>query len=242
MIIKQALTLVALVLAASSQAQVITIDQAKALAGNVTPGDAPGFPVTITQPGSYRLAGNLTVADINLGAIHIQSAGEVTLDLGGFVIKGGRCGPARCATTTNYVHGIRAENYYQQVRPRVVIRNGFVTEFGGDGLWIEGIGSRLEGVRAEGNGRNGASVKGGSVVDSIFVNNLGIGLSTSHGLARGNLIRGNGAAQLHISDNSVLVTGNTLLGPSPLIASGNTPVISNGDNLCAPNYTFGQPC
>lgn len=33
----------------------ILISQAKALAGNVTHGDAPGFPVTLTQPGSYQL-------------------------------------------------------------------------------------------------------------------------------------------------------------------------------------------
>ena len=33
---------------------VILIDQNKALAGNVTPGDTPGFPVTISLPGSYR--------------------------------------------------------------------------------------------------------------------------------------------------------------------------------------------
>ncbi|NWG73776.1 MAG: hypothetical protein HXY24_04090 [Rubrivivax sp.] len=37
----------------------ILITQAKALAGNVTPGDAPGFPVTISQPGKYKLAGHL---------------------------------------------------------------------------------------------------------------------------------------------------------------------------------------
>jgi hypothetical protein len=37
---------------------VILIDQNKALAGNVTPGDTPGFPVIISQPGSYRLDSN----------------------------------------------------------------------------------------------------------------------------------------------------------------------------------------
>src|SRR5260221_3357918 len=38
---------------------VILIDQSKALAGNVTPGDAAGFPVTISRRGSYRLSGAL---------------------------------------------------------------------------------------------------------------------------------------------------------------------------------------
>ena len=40
---------------------VIEINQARALQGGVTEGDTPGFPVTISQSGSYRLTGNLTV-------------------------------------------------------------------------------------------------------------------------------------------------------------------------------------
>ena len=36
---------------------VIDINQARALAGGVTPGDTPGFPVTVSQSGSYRLTG-----------------------------------------------------------------------------------------------------------------------------------------------------------------------------------------
>jgi hypothetical protein len=65
---------------------VILIDQNRALAGNVTPVDAPGFPVTITQPGSYRLSGNLT-AGANVSGIEIL-ASNVTLDLNGFTISG----------------------------------------------------------------------------------------------------------------------------------------------------------
>ena len=64
----------------------VLIDQNHALAGSVTPGDAPGFPVTISQAGSYRLASNLTVpAGVN--AIEI-TANDVTIDLNGFSIVG----------------------------------------------------------------------------------------------------------------------------------------------------------
>src|SRR5713226_8937081 len=66
---------------------VILIDQSRALAGNVTPGDLPGFPVTIYLPGSYRLSGNLTVPDANTTAILI-TASNVALDLNGFSILG----------------------------------------------------------------------------------------------------------------------------------------------------------
>jgi hypothetical protein len=62
-------------------------EQLKAMAGNITPGDTPGFPVTISQPGSYRLDSNLTVPDVNTTAILI-TANNVTLDLNGFSIIG----------------------------------------------------------------------------------------------------------------------------------------------------------
>jgi hypothetical protein len=63
------------------------INAASAQAGGITPGDGPGYPVTITQPGSYRLAGNLIVSDPYTSAIEI-TADNVTLDLAGFVIQG----------------------------------------------------------------------------------------------------------------------------------------------------------
>src|SRR5262245_60243098 len=71
---------------------VVLIDQNKAIAGGVTPGDAAGFPVTITQPGSYRLSGNLIVPNSNTNAIEIASD-FVTIDLNGFSILG----PVNCA-------------------------------------------------------------------------------------------------------------------------------------------------
>src|SRR6185503_19566917 len=37
----------------------VIITQESAMAGGVTPGDQPGFPVTITKAGRYRLASNL---------------------------------------------------------------------------------------------------------------------------------------------------------------------------------------
>jgi hypothetical protein len=64
----------------------VLIDQNHALAGSVTPGDAPGFPVTISQAGSYRLASNLTVP-AGVDAIQI-TANDVTIDLNGFSIIG----------------------------------------------------------------------------------------------------------------------------------------------------------
>src|SRR5688500_2890388 len=49
------------------------ITQAKVNAGNVTPGDTPGFPLTISQKGAYKLTGNLTVPNQDTTAIVITA-------------------------------------------------------------------------------------------------------------------------------------------------------------------------
>lgn len=46
--------------------------QARALAGGVTPADLPGFPVTISEPGSYRLASDLRVATRDIPAADLR--------------------------------------------------------------------------------------------------------------------------------------------------------------------------
>src|SRR3954463_6871090 len=71
---------------------VVLIDQDRAMAGDITNGDAPGFPVTISQPGSYRLSGNLTLSAPDVTPIQTTADG-VTLDLAGFSI----IGPSLCS-------------------------------------------------------------------------------------------------------------------------------------------------
>lgn len=100
-----ALAVATALFAGRAQSQgVIGINQASALAGGVTPGDAPGFPVTISQSGSYVLTGNLTVPDANTSGIEIIDAPSVHLDLGGFEIAG----PVTCTHTLTggYLAGV----------------------------------------------------------------------------------------------------------------------------------------
>lgn len=89
-----ALALLAAAASSSVQAQA-TINQNKALAGNVIPGDAPGFPITLSVPGSYKLTGNLVVPMFLTGVV--VTATGVTLDLNGFSISG----PGTCTRDTN---------------------------------------------------------------------------------------------------------------------------------------------
>lgn len=66
---------------------VVLIDQKAALAGGVSPDDTRGFPVTLSQPGLYKLIGNITVPDVTTTAFQITGP-DVTLDLNGFSIIG----------------------------------------------------------------------------------------------------------------------------------------------------------
>src|ERR1700754_1825156 len=70
---------------------VTIIDQRSAQAGNITPGDGPGFPVTISRPGSYKLMSNLNVSHDDVTAI-LVTAPDVTINMNGFSI----IGPTQC--------------------------------------------------------------------------------------------------------------------------------------------------
>jgi hypothetical protein len=84
---------------------VIEINQARAAKGGVTVGDTAGFPVTISQAGSYILTGNLDVGDVAKDAIDVTVDG-VSIDLNGFVVKGGMNGIVfTAAGTLRLSHG-----------------------------------------------------------------------------------------------------------------------------------------
>ena len=150
-------------------------------------GDAGGFPVTVSQSGSYRLTGNVTVQTVNMTAILITSS-DVTLDLNGFSIQG----PVVCAGEPAFCspsgsgRGIDASP-----TSRTTVRNGIVRGLGSDGLVLGDL-SRVEGVRARSNGGNGISVGRLSQVSGITAeSNGGYGVGT---LAAGVLVERSTAA------------------------------------------------
>ena len=74
----------------------ILINQAKAIQGGITPGDVPGFPITLTRPGTYKFASNITpppstIFDTRRTAtaslIEVKEP-DVTIDLNGFRLHG----------------------------------------------------------------------------------------------------------------------------------------------------------
>lgn len=187
---------------ASAVDGVVLITQANAQAGNVTPGDTAGFPVTITRSGSYRLAGNLTVPNLEQRAIQINIR-DVTFDLNGFQISGpGNCDPGGGGDCTKYNgDGINSVGLS-------TITNGNIRGMGGHGIACAST-CRIEGVSVIGNNGDG-------------INAVNLSLIT------GNIAVGNGGFGLNLGETTGLINNicdNNLLGG----VSGGT---SMGGNVC----------
>ena len=143
---------------------VIEINQAKALAGGVNPGDTEGFPVTISESGSYRLTGNLTVPDENTTAIEV-TAGDVTIDLNGFAIEGptectGPNSPSPVTSCSPTGSGIGIDGIGSLPQPSTSVINGTVRGMGDMG--VRTTGGHVENLRAISNGSIGISVSAGT--------------------------------------------------------------------------------
>lgn len=185
------LTLVALTAGGQALAQA-TIDQNKALAGNVTPGDLPGFPITLSVPGSYKLTGNLVVPG-GLRGIEITSD-NVTLDLNGFRIAGsGTCTRdqstyvVNCSSPSAYgivvtaggVTGVVRNGSVQGFNTGVLLEGGtaesLTVRHNSQGLVFNGLfaASRATGVLAELN-QTGIFMAWGMIERSVAIaNNIG---------------------------------------------------------------------
>jgi hypothetical protein len=244
---------------------VVLIDQSHALTGGVTPGDAPGFPVTISQPGSYRLSGNLTVPDLDTIAIQITSD-FVTLDLNGFSIIGPVVctrNPTSCPTAGKGV-GVLSGGDPTTNGPRGVrVLNGSVHGMGNFGIFMTGDGSIVERISVSSNAGGGLIVAGDvseiaaslngafgifaiSVRGSIAVDNAkdGIVLDASGGVGIGNISSFNGGNGMSVPNGTV--TGNTIVrnnlvgitSTCPSSIAGNTIVSNVGGSI----QTNGQGC
>lgn len=149
--------------AAAAHAQT-EINHTVAMAGSL-PGDAAGYPVTINEPGHYRLSGNLEVP-LNVNAIVVKAPG-VTLDLNGYTVSSSVvCNhdtqTYRVTCNVANVHGDvvgKSGIVVEWEAHGSVVRNGTVSGFRGHGLVIRGPGSRVERVRSQSNRYAGMSLQ-----------------------------------------------------------------------------------
>jgi hypothetical protein len=192
---------------------VVLINQSNALAGNVTPGDAPGFPVTISAPGSYRLSGNLTVPDANTTAIEITAANnDVNIDLNGFSI----IGPVSCRGTcspSGSGDGIRGLiPLAGQAISRLSVFNGSIQGMGHDGINLASTAS-VEKVRVTSNGSNGIELP----AFETFVYSCGAVGNGANGIIAGNVR--DSVASGNAADG--IQTGRTAIGNDASNNRGN---------------------
>ncbi len=137
-----------------------------------TPGDADSL-FRITQPGSYYLAGNISVPAARVG-IEVATS-DVTIDLNGFQLAG---------FLSQNLDGVRIESGIP--RRNVIVRNGSVVQCGGVGVnFGNGIQCVVERVNAVNNSGGGITVGDGSRVESCTASqNQGL-VGTAPGLAVG---------------------------------------------------------
>lgn len=131
---------------APASAQVV-ITQTKAIAGNVTPGDSPGFPVTLTQPGAYVLGSNLSVP-ANAVGIGVNN-NNIDIDLKGFTITG------------NGVGGWGIASPYGEGS----IHDGTITQFRNSGIYLRGTSWTIVNMKITRNGGPGVDGSGSAAME-----------------------------------------------------------------------------
>jgi hypothetical protein len=162
-----ALALAAGLVSGAAQAAPLIIDDNCAQAG-CFPGDRPGLPIEIEQPGSYRLASNLEMTRRDPYGIVIV-APNVHLDMEGFAILGeNRCqwtGETAECEQPNRGSAILVLDEAESVS----IVNGSIHGIAGNGILIRGTGARIEDIMVREVSTDGIAIGGGGglVADCI---------------------------------------------------------------------------
>jgi hypothetical protein len=218
----------------------VLIDQRKAGTGGITPGDAPGFPITISRGGKYKLTSNLNVT-AGKNAFNITGH-NVTLDLNGFRIVGGQFGINAVAvdgltvmngTIVNFSSdGIRARGF-------AIIQDVQITNNGGMGVKLNNNGRVLGSTISGNNGVNIYCVSRCLIASNVVSDSKtesGIGLFTNAGghLVLGNVISNNTVFAIYAEGTTGFanntVTGNGTFNNSSIIG----PVSGMHPNYCDP--------
>jgi hypothetical protein len=213
-----------------SSVGIVTIDQDKAAAGGVTNGDAPGFPVTISVPGSYRLESNLTVPDTSTTVIEI-TAKDVTLDLNGFTVSGPNvCSAPFVCTFQGGGDGISS------TAEHTTVFGGTVRGMGGFGIRLQ-QNAHVARVHVKHNGIHGISLKENSLLmDSTSESNSQFGI----------LVRG-GSLVLRNVSSSNQVGANfdaslSMTGSGANIFINNTTAFQGATKVVIPNTCYPSGC
>jgi len=230
---------------------VIEINQVRAEAGGINgslASDPPGFPVVITQAGSYRLTSDLVVPASTTG-IRLE-VGGARIDLNGFAITGPFvCGVSSCVAGTG--SGIERSTAF--TGQRTTVRNGEISGFALAGVSVGPL-SHVEGVVLQNIGRDAILAPNGSLVIANRAASIGesalVAVGNAPTIARDNAflstdLGGSGAAAI---EGSVRATGGNLCSDGSCSARGtrrfyltkNSFTGSQTLTACAPGYHFAS--
>ncbi|MBK7952127.1 MAG: right-handed parallel beta-helix repeat-containing protein [Deltaproteobacteria bacterium] len=231
--------------AASASDGIVEINQTCATTAGCFPGDTPGFPVTITKRGSYRLTSNLDVSTTVSGIVFDPLDPNVdpgaTLDLGGFTVRGpvtctGEGSGLTCSASSGSI-GVFA------VYGGLDLRNGRVMGFGSYGIYT-GSRSRVSDVSSEGNAEWGVFAFSGTVIrNSTASRNGGLGFVLDGASAEGCSATGNREWGISVSGGTVtrtIVRGNAgggISGLSGAVLRENSVSFNTGDGILARSGT-----
>lgn len=203
---------------------VIEINGASAESGGVTPGDTPGYPVTLSKSGSYRLTGDLVSSSQAVPVITITTD-RVSLDLAGFTV--GAClGAGLCATGN--ASAIAASGV-----SNLRIHDGVVQGSGGACIFAGGH-AVLDDLRVTDCGGNGISAGSYSRVVGVSVSDVDdIGVSLQIGsVLQDSVVSSSGSYGVVVYFNALLVDTVIADNEGAIAASGISGASSGGYRGC----------
>ena len=225
----------------------IEINHAVAMAGGVNGDlglDPPGYPVTITQSGSYRITSFMSVPNANTDGI-VVTALRVAIDFGGFELRGPNQVAVAGGSCTALGSGVGVRSSQS-----VHLHDGRIAGMGSGGV-IAGSESRVERMTLIQNCGNGAVLGGASFVlesearlnrvrgfevgsssrvrDSIADANGDVGIFGGEGaLVTGNIATANIGVGIRVGGGSV-VNENVAAAPTDvgIVAGSHSTVVHN---------------
>lgn len=216
---------------------VLEINQTCAASSGCFPGDALGYPVLISAPGSYRLTSNLIVPSENIDGIKIDTS-DVAIDLNGFAIIRSGCEGVTTDCTPVSGAGSGIERTLMTNRG-ISVRNGSITGMGSYGVYL-GIQADVKDLRLRWN-RLDAITTGSSsnVVGNVVYDNDGDGIEVGYGTnVSGNTLYNNGGAGIIagngsvVTENAVSYSGGDGITVEPgAVVSRNTAKFCGGDGI-----------
>jgi hypothetical protein len=212
----------------------ILLTHAKALAGNITPGDAAGYPITLSRSGSYQLATDLFTTATKI-TIQVTSP-NATIDLNGFTLQGSNVAfhgitggvdnvTIRGGTITGFkfdgIHGTGAHWTVENIR---------VVENGRHGIFVDGFHAAIRSSTSAVNGDRGISCGILCLVEGSVVSENAFGIVMNNGSVLGSVIGNN--LEFGISGTFVGFGNNMLVGNNGSSADVSPGVVPMQPNVC----------